>query len=506
MRKHINQSSHFAAYLQDIVEKGLQVQEGEQEVRPLDQDDKAFLLSVNVFLKAEGLREVKWQEEACIASDFEAQIREKLHYKNLCSLDHAFMHPDEVRSRANNPVRQQNLAGLYAALHRYRLAKDTHFDPQEETLKLWRQDVSLNHDGSYSAHINEAQEIDFNDRIVLIAPGSSTLHDRQDGLASYFQQVELMLGGERIYDKDNSNKTTLYSLTYPYLGRAAQDADIYQTNAAPYEHISPMAQHFVDETLLPSLGVSANSTLSTAQLKQALGKLRLYTISYGSVVIEQVRNAMGKTLLSYGYSKEQLAQAMPQVYVLNNNPVHRLQRNLPETGAFSSVNAVSANDIVSYGHADYGAFVGDEVEQGKEVSGKRINAHTWLNWSVRPVAGINLDKLEAGHTGQIADAKHEAERKRPMYEWEVPRGHLTQLGHHSELTGNTIMSAGKHGQISYHSATPIQNSLRWAVSGKELPEDLTKTFQPCYLVQPSPEERGRHVRRTRSALREREVG
>lgn len=472
----------FSAYIRALVATQLQREPSVKSTT--DAADVNFFAQLNHYLSAEGQPPLLLPEGGQMPQQLESVLRNALHYKQVMQLDHPFTAQDDVNKRAHNQQHQANLAELYYALFEYRKAKDLNFRPEKEQLKLWKNVFEKQPSGDVARCEEPAGEINFDDRVVIIAPGMSTLHQTKDALASYFKQVELMLGGNRIYDVENPQKIQLYAFTYPYLGVSAQKADVFATNATPYTHISPMVQQWVDETLLPSLGLCAEHLLSDEALQASLTRLRFYSISYGSVIVEQIRNALSKSLMAQGYSASQLAAALPKVFVLKNNPLNRLAQEIPETGAFQTVNAVSSQDVVAEAYADYGAFVRAAQARGETVKARRINPHSWLYWDDSPVSGINVDKIEAGEGA----------------EWQIPRGHLTQHGHHSELTAHDVLEPLKHGASRFHSAAPLQNLLRWAVSGKEMPDDIRQAFAPCYLVTPSPREEQLTRVRTEMAL------
>lgn len=476
----------FAEHVRKTLLAGLN--DSSSSNREADQFDINFLTQLNTYFEAEGLEPI--QVPTKIPESVEKHMRDALHYKRITDPKHPFVAQDEVQGRANNAQRQGNLATLYDALRQYRIAKDVRFNPQPEELKLWKHVATLQEGKNPPLHSSEpADTIDFNDRVVIIAPGSSKLHSEKDSLVECFKQVELMLGGKGIYDLKGSEKVTCYAVTYPNLGRAAQEADIFATNANPYEHVSPMVQQWVDNTLLPSLGLNNGEIKSQEALEQSFMKLRFYGISYGSVMIEQIRNAMTKTLLAQGYSKEQLALAFPKAYAVNNMPVHRLEREAPVTGSFQTLNFVSDKDVVAKSYADYGAFVRQDGDSSPPPSTLRqIHPQSWLYWDNAPASGIHWGLIDEGYLGIVPDA----DSNHPTYEWMIPNGSFKQQGHNSWImAAKEFWEPLKHGAKKLYSGMPIHFSLRKAVSGDPMPDDLTQTFAPYYLIEPSHEERAK---------------
>ncbi len=431
--------------------------------------DRSFFNALNEFLKSEGEGPILLEGYQTLPSDFMDALRFLMDGKELNKSENVFNTGADARNRGVSDERQRHLAKLYRAISDYRIAKDKSYNPQEPSIKLWRQEVEFDTKGCVTRTINEVNQLDFDDHTILLVPGMSSTHDKMPLIQNQLRDVEVLLGGESIYKVQRPRKYTLYTLSYSYEDRMAYNADIHETNANPNKHIKPAMQAFVDEMLLPSLGIcSEQPKKSLVNLKKALCNLNLYSLSYGTVMALQMRNAITKRLQVYGYSDEMIREALPLVSSLNICPTSRIDMPLPEAGSFSSIYAVSPGDLVAQSRAEYESLVPDGATLPLR---QKVNDHTMLYWRETPVMGVDLTRL--AHAD--ADDTHE--------QWFLPSSTTAQPRHDTRLMTRKVMGmAGANGVRYYEGEEGLSNALRSAAAGKWSPEELEKTFAPIKLV------------------------
>jgi hypothetical protein len=472
IRKLLEASESAAEFIRGMAVHLFDYSEGAE--KSLDAADRAVAKALNEFCVAEKQPSIDVDAIKVIPNNAIKQLRYYLDSSYIDMTPNAFNTSKDARERGLSSERQQNLANLYSALHRYIDEKRGGQASSALSMRLWRKDTE-------GGAPSEENTIDFNnEKVILLLPGMTSMHSKLSQIQKYWRDIEVLLG-------PRDEKIQLYSLTYPSEGRMALHADTHQTNAAPNSHAKPQVREFVEQTLLPSLGVhEGDAPLSPVQLTSKLRKLNMYTISYGSCIALQIRNAMAEQLLGFGYDAATIKQAMKSVFCQNVNPACRIDQEPPETGNFTGIYVVSPHDITSRSRANYEDLVPEGEAPPTLVKNVRPNTH--LLWRESPLAGLNLRTM--------TQAKPE-DAHLPV---SFPTNKHPLLGHDHEASTHDVAEPLAHGAVRHHYAAPLANPLRRAVDGAEIPEDIGEAFEPYHLDHPEKLEQARHAKRTEKGL------
>lgn len=420
------------------------------EARPVNDNDTLFFDELNAFLQAEGESPIELNEHMFVPKQLSELLVELFDGRVLNEQEHIFNTSDDAKDRGANPERQRHVANLFQAISDYYEAEQPDKAPQEKTLRLWKREMVADEQGQLQAELKEVDRIDFNEYAVLSMGGVTCQHTNPQYMNGMMKQAEEMLGGKEIYQQPiNGKKIAMYCISYEPRNRMSFNAEIHAANADVNHYISEEATEFVRATLLPSLGLEQGHTLkSSAELRSCLRKLNLFSSSYGTTMVLQLRNAVSEALLEAGYDKAQVREALSEVYSLNIHPTCHIEETIPESGSFSSIYVVSQNDVTTRSRTDHLRLIPSGKTPPSLIP---VNEQTVIMYRDTPTEAIEL----------TSDAIHAAE------EGGEPRGngHLLgksgfQKGHDTRLE---ILPSTQPDGTRFDFAGPIQQTLRRGV-------------------------------------------
>jgi len=176
---------------------------------------------------------------------------------------------------------------------------------------------------------------------------------------------------------EGMNNVDRYCVTYPRTPMVLYGAYIREYNLDPRHFYSGYAMQFVQDVLLPAVSpgyapthvhahryrpesqdepvVSGERYHSMERLKKSFGNIRFCTHSYGACFVQEVRNALTRSMKDLGYTADEIKETLPAIFSLNTGVLART--DIKKDGDFSQFNVVLEADIVSNNCADHGQHV-----------------------------------------------------------------------------------------------------------------------------------------------------
>ncbi len=450
--------------------------------------DDRFLKALDHFLEAEkssGLDPALFDQG--VPDDFPIFIASLMNVRSMNQEENSYNTGADALDRISSPERNQHHADLLFAMDRYLIDSGMPYqirngdvvlnEVKEEDTKprLWKRVVEKAEDGKFVSRLEEADAIDFSKKPVLCFGNARTLNNDPREIAGMMKQVETTIGGPGIYEQKGKNEgIEIYCISYPLQNYVRTSADVCAGNAAPDTYISPDAQNTFDRFLKPSLETNLPELPDVGVLNSVLRKWNLFSYSFGTSIVKQLRNATVDCLHEKGYTTAQIKQALAEAYSMNVNPVVNLKDPHP-CGSFSSVYVVSQNDLISKSRGYYQQYIGDQTAPAVIP----VSDNELLVWTDGPVAG-NL--WSAFGDEKNYDASGFFKQGAAAVPTPAADGRQDQAGHTLKLPMGRFSSLNEQGEAVMHDPSWIEYSLRNAVARDGPVGDLRDMFDPVHLV------------------------
>lgn len=328
----------FPQYIQSELKRLLRVTKTPQEnYYQLSKARKQLLNSVNVFLAANNLEPIDYQNTFS-GEDFDNKIKDLfLNVQNH--------NPGIVSSNlASNPEYNRHMAELFDAVNFYLIdsgAPIKSFDPQN----LYPTDEHP--ESSYPELVSNSSNAvgALNpEKPVLLCFGGGHASRGNDKIIDGMKKIIQELLDEPV---DCENHTDFFIMPYPRTFMAYCFAHISRYNAEPETYHSPYASHFVSKYLMPFISryneeMQSYERLPIDEMIGKISNINLFGYSYGGVFIQELCNALQKTMQQIGYESEEIRLGLSQVFALTVGNSCRIVEK--SQGNFSQCHLISRSD------------------------------------------------------------------------------------------------------------------------------------------------------------------
>jgi hypothetical protein len=191
-------------------------------------------------------------------------------------------------------------------------------------------------------------------RPTLIYFGGMHAMSEQQG---YIDRVMTRLGRFVSPQEYSLKDFDIVTVTYANGAATHKTANIYAYQDNPKEFYSAQAKYFVDVGILPLIATMGEGGMperfpDAKQLEHNLSMLSIIGYSYGTLYVQEFRNALKDKLNDLGYAPEEAQVAINSVGALNLGSVAKVVDKTMDGGDFIQVHDVGDNDKRSHVRTD----------------------------------------------------------------------------------------------------------------------------------------------------------